>query len=203
MKQIAIYQNTFTGGGRVKVIAAMTYVINEMGITPDWICFRNTLKEERLKNIISRPVNVKFKLLRDYTKGLSEDKYICMNQRMSKLSKQYDLVINSNNTIAGYLDLGWTIHYIHFPREARLLEKYYNSTIQSKIIRSTFRKLYSVYSLDRICNGMVIANSEFTKTAMLDVYPLDSEGVSVIYPPIDLPLNLLLFINGFWILLVN
>ena len=189
MKRVGIYQNTLTSGGRIKVITAMTYVFNEMGLTPDWIAFRNTLSHNKLNNIISKDIRARFKILRNFTKGLSEFKYVRMNQRMSKLTKEYDLIVNSNNTLVYTSDNENVIHYIHFPREARLLEKYSNSTIQYRFYKTLFQKMYISYLSDAKPKGIFIANSEFTKSAMLDVYPLQDSDIFVLYPPVQRPSN--------------
>ena len=189
MKRVGIYQNTITSGGRIKVIAAMTYVFNEMGLTPDWIAFRNTLSHNELNNIISKDIRARFKILRNFTKGLSEFKYVRMNQRMSKLPKEYDLIVNSNNTLVYSSDNENVIHYIHFPREARLLEKYSNSTIQYRFTKTLFKKMYNSFLSDAKPKGIFIANSEFTKSAMLDVYPLQASDIFVLYPPVQRPSN--------------
>jgi len=186
-KTVAIYQNTIGGGGRIKVIAAMTYVFNQMGIVPDWISFRNTIHRLKLDQIINRPIAVSPRILRQKYRGLSEVKYLMMNKAVAKLSNEYDLIINSNNTMAGLSSYPSFLHYIHFPREARLLTQYHNHTINSKLLKLIFRKMYAMNYDGKQIQGKIFANSNFTRHAILDGCGVDGSSIQVLYPPVVRP----------------
>ncbi|MFQ6616493.1 MAG: glycosyltransferase, partial [Fidelibacterota bacterium] len=185
MKRVGIFQNTFTAGGRIKVVLAMTRVFNELDVVPDLIAFRSTLSEEKLTQSGSPPVRARLRVLRNVTRGLSEYKYVRLNQRIDALSDEYELLVNSNNTLASLRGSPNLIHYVHFPREARLLDRYSNSMIHSRLARVLFLKMYRSFQKDVTSSGAFMANSDFTKSAMLDVYPLDPDDIRVIYPPVD------------------
>ena len=186
-KTVAIYQNTFGGGGRIKVIAAITYLLNERGIIPDWISFRNTVTESMMEQIISKPLKANFITLKYFVKGMSEYKYIKINRIIENLSKDYNLVINSNNTISGLKNDNNYIHYFHFPREARLIQKYNNETIHNHLFTQLFRRMYLQRLPVSDLKGIFLANSKFTKGAMDLVYPLNNVQVEVLYPPVVRP----------------
>lgn len=115
---------------------------------------------------------------------MSEYKYIKINRIIENLSKDYHLVINFNNTISGFKNDNNYNHYCHFPREARLIQKYNNEMIHNPLFAQLFRRMY----LQRLpvsgLKGIFLANSKFTKGAMNLVYPLNNVQVEVLYPPV-------------------
>ncbi len=187
--KVAIYQNTIGGGGRIKVIAAMTYVFNQMGIKPDWISFRNTTNRRMMDYIINKPINASSRILRLKYRGLSEIKYLMMNKAVAGLSNEYDLIINSNNTVAGLSSYPTFLHYIHFPREARLLRQYHNHTINSNSLKLIFKKMYAMNSGGKQVQGEIFANSNFTKQAIIDGCMVAGSSIQVLYPPIVKPIT--------------
>lgn len=187
MKRVGIFQNTFTGGGRIRVVSAMTRVFNDLGVVPEWIAFRSTLSEEELTKGSPGPVRARLKLLRHFTRGLSEFKYVRLNQRVEAMSEDYDLLVNSNNTLASLRGRPGLIHYIHFPREARLLDRYSNAMIHNRLARVFFLQMYRSFQPTVTHSETFIANSQFTKSAMVDVYPVNPGDVQVVYPPVGGP----------------
>ena len=127
MGKVAIYQNTISFGGRIRVIATMTECFNKMGIIPDWFAYRSSFDSKQLNEIHSVPIQANIKIINVWNKGMGEYKYIKLNKIMSKISTDYDLVLNSNNVLSGINNLDKFLHYIHFPREARVLTAYRNS----------------------------------------------------------------------------
>lgn len=186
MKKVAIYQNTISRGGRIRVIAYMTECLNSMGIVPDWISFRNSFKESELESI--HPVSLKatLKTIKSWNKGLSEYKYLKLNKIVLDRSSEYDLIINSNNVLSGITEGENYLHYVHFPREARLLPEYSNSVFNSAIMNRAVTKLYRPY-LDSINMGFgIIANSKFTAMAISKAYSIEPNEIDVLYPPISI-----------------
>ena len=182
-KKVAIYQNTIGGGGRIKVIAAITRLLNEQGIIPDWLAFRHTIDESFLENVLDKPIQARMVIVPAFSYGLSEFKYIKINQIIDDLKDNYDLVINSNNTLAALTDDNKFIHYIHFPREARLLSQYHNKVIKNMLFRKFFLKIYNSHISPKY-KGEMIGNSKFTRSAMQEVYPLNLSDIKVVYPPV-------------------
>ena len=91
MKKVAIYQNTISRGGRIRVIAYMTECLNELGIVPDWISFRNGFDNSDLESMHSVPINANFKIIdsfnkKDFNNSIFEIKY----------NKNYDNYVKKN-----------------------------------------------------------------------------------------------------------
>ncbi len=106
MKKVAIYQNNITYGGRICVISTMTECLNKMGIIPDWFSYQCSFKMDDLSKIHSIPIKAKLKKINVWSRGLGEIKYIKLNKIISKMSKEYDLIINSNNVLGRQIHLG-------------------------------------------------------------------------------------------------
>jgi len=184
MKKVAIYQNTISRGGRIRVIAYMTECLNELGIVPDWISFRNGFDNSDLESMHSVPINANFKIIDSFNKGLGEYKYIKLNKIMDQMSPNYDLVINSNNSLSGIKQGQNFLHFIYFPREARVISDF-NNSVYNKIPNWFFRIMYSNYSTPNKKNPL-IAISAFTKKAISIAYNIPHNNIDLIYPPVPL-----------------
>ena len=184
MKKVAIYQNNITYGGRIRVITSMSECLNKIGVVPDWISYQCSFKTDDLSKIHSIPIKAKLKIINAWNRGLGEIKYIKLNKIISKMSKEYDLVINSNNVLSGIENGDNFLHYIHFPREARVMSEYNNSVYKSKFFNTLFHTIYVPY-LKNINTGYgIIVNSEFSRKAIQKAYGIPIEDCSVFYPPI-------------------
>ena len=184
MKKVAIYQNNITYGGRIRVITSMSECLNKIGVVPDWISYQCSFKTDDLSKIHSIPIKAKLKKINAWSRGLGEIKYIKLNKIISKMSKEYDLVINSNNVLSGIENGDNFLHYIHFPREARVMSEYNNSVYKSKFFNTLFHTIYVPY-LKNINTGYgIIVNSEFSRKAIQKAYGIPIEDCSVFYPPI-------------------
>ena len=183
MKKVAIYQNTISQGGRIRVIAYMTECLNAMGITPDWISYRNSFKSKDLENMHHVPLNANIRIINAWNKGLGEYKYIKMNKIMDKMNTEYDLIINSNNTMSGIKNGKYFLYFIYFPREARVLKKYTNSVYKHSISNWFFRKLYSIHPKP-IHKNKILGISQFTICAIQKVFQYPQDQIELIYPPI-------------------
>jgi hypothetical protein len=89
------------------------------------------------------------------------------------MSKEYDLVINSNNVLSGIENGDNFLHYIHFPREARVMSEYNNSVYKSKFLIHYFHTIYVPY-LKNINTGygiIVIQNFQEKQYKRLMEYP--------------------------------
>jgi len=105
---------------------------------------------------------------------------------MDQMSPGYDLIINSNNSLSGITQGKNFLHFIYFPREARVIPGFRNS-VYNKISSWFFKILYSHYSVPNEKSSLV-AISNFTKEAISRAYNIPHEDIELIYPPIPLGL---------------
>lgn len=190
-KRVAIFQNTITGGGRIRVIEEIIRILNGMDAVPDVITFRVNPSFQPNPDLDFRIRKVRFK-----PKGFNELKMPLLNLHMRLFEDKYDLLVNSNNSLLFAPNKTRTIAYIHFPREARVLSEYASLpfpdgkraselALFSRAYRNALKLIYRFRSLPT--NHTVITNSHFTKSMFLEAYPeVDSNEIEVIYPPINL-----------------
>ncbi len=168
----------------------MIAVLNELGIAPDIYTFRvnpSFKKDKRLRFSIKK--------LPQFLRGFYELKIVLLNYLMRSRSADYDLLINSNNSLL-FLPRDISIlTYIYFPREMRILTDYVSlafpdrKLVQEKsftyrFYRNSLRKLYSLRKYT--ANNTIVADSGFTKSMFLQAYPdCPADSVTVIYPPVD------------------
>lgn len=183
MKRVALYQNTIGGGGRIVVLAAMTKVLNDYGIIPDWIAFRHNYSDMYANTVIGQHIEYKKIKMKKWSRFLGEYKYIKMNRLMNTLGRSYDLVINSNNTIAELVNDKNFVHYIHFPRLGWLSEGYSNATVSITFLAKIYIHLYRS-KIHGKQHGQLIANSEFTRNSIVELYDKSREEIIIIYPPV-------------------
>ena len=186
--KVGIFINTLTGGGRRIVTDRMIYNLNQFGIEPDLITFRinESYKQTDLR---FHPIVLPTKLP-GRPKWMYEYKVIALNKRVQVLADQYDLLINSNNSILFAPEVP-TIVYMHFPRNARYrkdfarhlskTERGIDYLISRKLVNYLYAKQQSVPD-----NFTIVANSRFTKEMFVASHPVQyANAVSVLYPPVD------------------
>lgn len=188
-KRVAIFQNTLTGGGRIRVINEMIGILNELEIVPDVFVLRVNKSFKKNKRISFR-----IRKLPTFIYGLYELKIPYLNLMMRFFENDYDLYINSNNSLLFAPSKVKTVAYIHFPREARIASKYKSlvfpdgalvseTNIFFRTYRKTLNNLHSFRSYSG--NNKVITNSECTKNFFKEAYPeIHSNEILVIYPPV-------------------
>ncbi len=189
MKKVAIYQNTLTGGGRIKVVNEIIRLLNDRGIIPDVVTLRTT------PSLISGG-NSRFRIIKlpELIRGFYEIKVISLNLWMRHYARRYDLLINSNNTFL-FAPCGVAqIAYVHFPREARVLSRYESLAfpdgrfvadmpMPARILRKFTQWLHTFRKLPK--HQTVLANSKFTAESLTAVYP-DLSDIEIVYPPVEL-----------------
>lgn len=190
-KKVAVFQNTITGGGRIRVVNEMITVLNEQGIAPDIYTFRvnpSFKKDEHLRFTIKK--------LPQFLRGFYELKIVLLNYLMRSRSAGYDLLINSNNSLLFLPQDVPILTYMYFPREMRIFTDFVSLAFPDgklvrekgpayRFYRNLLRKIYSLRKYT--ANNTIIADSEFTKSMFLKAYPTcPVDSVRVIYPPVDL-----------------
>lgn len=194
-KKIAIIQNRIYKGGRFQVIGAIIKALNDLGIEPDILTQKAKIKPEEVTKFYGS--NLKFNLKEIFVdlRIPFEWHIILFNKIVGNYLEDYDLVINSNNTSIGLPDHKQIISYVHYHRKDRLVSKKLsihfpegknkNWLNPSYFFQNTAKLIYKKNK--KLCeNEYVIANSEFTKSAILKNYEAVEDKIKVIYPPISL-----------------
>jgi glycosyltransferase involved in cell wall biosynthesis len=193
-EKVAIFQNSIIGGGRISVILSFVEILNEMGITPDILTFGLSKPEYELKEkYYNKNVDFKVRIIPRFVKLPGELDIIMMNVMMRKYARNYDILINSNNSFLFLPSYGTIITYMYFPRKRRVNSNLVsihlpdgekiNPFTLSWLYRKFFRILYKFSDIKE--NNIVIAQSEFAKKVIEEEYPEAKElNISIINNPV-------------------
>lgn len=192
--KVAFIQNRLQFGGRFQVEAHMIKVLNELGIVPDFLCFASRFSVQEAQQRYGQDLNFNIKTIGTNYKVPFEWNILLFNRVASNEVAAYDLVINHNNTSFLYTSKVPTISYVHFPRKARLLapEKSIHFPEGKKrsifdVAQDALKAAHFSYKKDSkiLPSNKQVANSVFTKEALLKVYPSFKGDVEVLYPPVE------------------
>ena len=193
-KKVAFIQNRLQFGGRFQVVVHMIKVLNRLGISPDFLCFASRFTVDDARKRYGSDLNFTIKTIGINYKVPFEWNILLFNKIVSKHVANYDLVLNHNNTSFFYSAKLPTISYVHFPRKARLLaeEKSIHFPEGKKsslfdIATDALKLAHFSYKTNTTIleNDKQVANSIFTKEALLKAYPSFNGEVEVIYPPVE------------------
>jgi len=193
--KIAILQDSFSGGGRTSVVLRIIEVLNDLGITPDILSCRIGLSTKTIEQNYGKSLHFKIKKIKEiFTNKLPDSSKLLFNLLSRSYLKNYNLIIESNNTSCLLPNNIRLISYIHYPRIDRVYEfkdihlpekKYSFKTLLGKyldyLIASSF---YHFQKLNP--ENLIIANSLFTRNAIISRYKLNPENIKILYPPVNI-----------------
>lgn len=189
--KVAFIQNRVQRGGRFQVSSEMTRVLNERGIVPDFLCFRNRIDLAEVQRVYGAQLQLNFINLQEPTLPF-EWNIRWFNTAVSKQLKQYDLVINSNNTSFGLTTQTQVLSYVHFPRKYRMRSPLRSIHFPEGPLKSftdwgndPFKLLHWAYRWD--CppapKDYQVSNSEYTARCLQEAY--GKSYTEVLYPPVN------------------
>ncbi len=192
--KVAILQNQVIKGGRFSVIARMVKNLNEIGIIPDLLTQKIGFDLNQTKDLYGFDIKLNVVRAWSFNKFFPEFDILKFNKNVHPQLKNYDLVLNSNNT-SHFLSHPNLIEYVHFPRYTRVLKKealnglrgitFWMKFIELKIVSSKYRK--SIYP-----KCTLLANSQFTASTFMETYG-EEHKISVLYPPVAIGENKISF----------
>ncbi|SMO83125.1 glycosyltransferase family 4 protein [Gracilimonas mengyeensis] len=194
-KKVAITQNRFQRGGRMQVTIQMVKVLNKRGITPDLVCFKSNISKKDINEAYGADISFNFREIFVDPKIPFEWNILLFNLIASFYLKSYDLVINSNNTSFLLSDTLNVLSYVHFPRKKRNIiphkDIHFPEGAKKSVwdFKSDFLKAaHFLYRFDNSIpkNDLQVANSDFTKKTLTEIYNLPPEKIEVIYPPVNI-----------------
>lgn len=181
--RVAFIQNRVQLGGRFQVTFEMTKVLNAMGIIPEFYAYRFRITDNDILKHYGSSIKIKFNPIPE-PKLPFEWNITNFNRQVNAHIKDYDLVINSNNTSLGLDESINILSYVHYPRKARILK---NWTWKSffKLDRDPFLLNLLLYNwhLKTSVNDLQVANSKFTAEEFENCY--HSRISEILYPPVQ------------------
>lgn len=192
-KKVAIAQNRFQKGGRMQVTVKMIEVLNEIGIVPELVCFKTNITKKEINALYKTSAEFHVKELFFNPRIPFEWNILLFNFIARPHLRTFDLIINSNNTSFLASQKRPMISYVHYPRKDRVLQKSRSIHFPEGEQKSMWDYPSDPFFLAKLLyrfdtrispNDTQIANSEFTKAALLSRYAIPEERVKVIFPPV-------------------
>jgi len=196
LNSVAIIQNKIIKGGRLAVLVQIIKILNEMDIIPDIYSLSMTLNSDDISKHYGEQIRFNYIPVKFNIKVPNRWSILYFNKRISLMNLDYDLVINNSNGSRFLpMDLPF-MHFIHYPQKDRVLyEKssihFPDDTRLKLLTREGFydafvRRFYKYENMNRE-KEIIIANSEFTKLAILRRFDVKDVKINIIYPPIKVP----------------
>lgn len=194
MNRVAFIQNRLQFGGRFQVALHMIHALNQQGIVPDFLCFSSRFSPQDARDKYGLDVQFNIKKVSYNFKVPFEWNILLFNAVIGRYVKDYQLVINHNNTSFLYKSAVPTLSYVHYPRKDRMRRKEQSIHFAGKkrsffdVAHDAFKLAHYAYAFDHtlLPNDFQIANSHFTRQALLAAYPSTKQEVPVLYPPVEL-----------------
>jgi glycosyltransferase involved in cell wall biosynthesis len=190
--KVAICQSSIILGGRLRLILSITEILNSAGIMPDVLTFRLNFRPDQIATKYGSSLNANYRLLPHIPKLPQEFVIVLFNAMLNYYASDYDLLINTSNSLIFLPKSKKVITYMFFPRKRRVmadvvdihrpdlrLMHWSRVGLQRAALRRIYRFSKPQPEHDIICL------SEFTRSALNQEYNLLS-GVPVIYPPVDI-----------------
>jgi len=190
--KVAISQMNIAPGGRLRVIIGIVRLLNQAGITPCLFTSKLNLTPTQLAQKYGRSLQVEFRLLPHISKLPGEFMRVLFNAMLNVYASDYDLLINSSNSLIFLPGRQKVITYMHFPRKRRIVDAAltihrpeigYRRWSKWGVQRAALRFIYR-FSKPKPHHS-IVCNSQFTRDALRQVYDLPA-GLPVVYPPVEL-----------------
>jgi glycosyltransferase involved in cell wall biosynthesis len=185
--RVAMLQSTVGFDGRSRTLAFVARILNERRIRPVLFTFSDDADIERMKANASFAFQLDVVTLgRPLLAQGHQFEQLLLPRVARKNLDTFDVVYASDTSVYGFDPRQVVVRLVCFPIEAvrryedryrRPLYRAYGAAgaVATRIAGRSFR-----------AHGIWVANSEFTKRAMLEQYPLAARDVHVIYPPVEI-----------------
>jgi len=189
--KVAITQMSIIPGGRLRVIIGIVKLFNQMGITPHILTTRFDLTAEQLVQKYGHSLQVKIRFLPRIPKLTGEFRRVLFNAMLNWYASDYDLLVNSSNSLIFLPKHKKVVSYVHFPRKRRIMDAAhsihlpdanYHHRSGDDMRRAVLRFIYRFSKPQP--HHLIVCNSEFTMKSLQEVYTLP-ETPQVVYPPVE------------------
>ena len=191
--RVAITKSRLHRGGVFDVLLGIIRVLNDRGIEPDLLTLKSHISQSDIQRLYGSDLKVNIREIAVNPTLPYEWHFLWFNLISRRYLDGYDLIVNSSNTsfLTGFK--AKTLCYVHYPRRDRVRSPKQSIHFPDGPGKSfldvgsdPFWLASLLYKFDTRSHGgeRVIANSEFTKQAILANFSLDPTAVQVIYPPV-------------------
>jgi len=190
--RVGICQNSIVAGGRLRVLIGFIQVLNALEIKPDVLTSRSEIDWAQIDEKYGKKIDVNLLKVKQFT--YPQDFAVpYFNWRLQQYGRNYDLLINTTNSLLFLPKQKQVLTYMFLPRKYWVSTDVWNRHLPEVRMRAFSKKwlyrrlLWLLYKLSIPQVGhQIISMTEFTKKALLEVYPqLSCAPIPVIYPPVD------------------
>jgi len=184
--KVAIVQNKLGIDGRSRVVVEMIELLNQRGIQPDVFVLTGKNLSTLVKQVFDKPsldFQVQSMLRLSTLKTATIMQEVVLNLLLRRKIRQYDVVINSNDSLSWWPAGPQYIHYIYLPPKATM-------AVSRPIHRQALWFLYRLllwFLEDRapiqLKGAILIAISKYTAELIKRYYGVPEDQIRVIYPP--------------------
>lgn len=182
--RVAILQNQFKLSGRTHVMCEMIAVLNALGIVPEVLSFTppeigaTVGRSFGLPDLAYRYTRVApVPLMRGYMWQV-----LAINRLTRARHADYDLVVNSNDTLFGLHPTANYVQYVHYASPGRTPYRYRTSPPR-RLYGELMKRLTLMSGPPRL-DDTIYTVSDYSRQAILDLHPaLDPSQVRLIHPP--------------------
>lgn len=189
---VAICQSKIILGGRLRVILGIIDILNEVGIIPTILTGDLTFRPEQVTLDYGKPLQINYRRVPLVSRLPQEYAIVLFNSLLPLYISQYDLLINTTNSLIFLPKNKSVVTYMFFPRKRRImsdaidihrpdlpLRRWSLAGLQ----RTMFRLIYRLSKPHP--KHKIICLSEFTRSALTQEYGTPSD-LPVIYPPVEI-----------------
>ena len=190
--RVAICQPRMVGGGRFQVIMSITRILNEAGIVPDLLIERVAFDLDEIEAQYGRSIEINLRPVR--LPRLSRDmNTVLLNLLLRRYQADYDLLINTSNSLAFLPARMAVLTYMFYPRKGllraaplkaptriRLVGRWAKKRIENAILGQVYR-----WSRPNPAHHLVCM-TRFTRDALRVDYPTLADDYPLIYPAVDM-----------------
>lgn len=189
--RVAICQPNVIMGGRYQVILGITQVLNEAGIVPDLLTRATSFDLESTETRYGHEVQLR--LRRVPMPNLPQDAGIIMFLGLlRRYQADYDLFINTSNSLIFLPGDAAVLSYMFYPRRSRIMiaspdihqpdervRLWTKVGIQKAVLRQ-------IYRLSRPHPAHhIVCMTKFTRNALCEAYPDLPRDLPIVYPAVD------------------
>lgn len=184
MQRVAILQNQFKLSGRTHVMCELIGVLNELGIVPEVLSFTPAEVGATVGRYFGLP-DLEYRYTRvapvPVVRGYMWQ-VLAINQMTRARHADYDLVVNSNDTLYGLHQTANYLHYVYYASPGKTPYRY-RTSFPRRIYGEIMKRLTLVSGRPRL-DDAITTISEYSRQAILDLHPaLDPAQVQIVYPP--------------------
>lgn len=190
--RVAICQSNIIPGGRLRVVLGIVQALNALGIVPDIVTASLGISPAEIPLRYGQDSQFQFRRIPRLPTGSQDVAILVFNWFLQRYAHDYDLIINTSNSLLLLPRRKRVLSYVFFPRKYRVLANdpdihrpghRFPWWKRGELIRRGLRPIYRCY--EPHSHHAVICMTQFTCQKLHEVYP-QLPKLPIVYPPVDI-----------------